>query len=82
MRSTSTGSISPKRPEVRYWPLAAAPVGDSRGSFRGQSSRAFGEAAWQLLTQRRRRIRALREWSAALTQSHLVHTPLTSLTND
>jgi hypothetical protein len=33
-----------------YWPLAAARIGDFRGSFRGQSGRAFHSGARQLLT--------------------------------
>jgi hypothetical protein len=51
MRSTSTGSISSKRPEVRYWPKADTPVSECRGSFRGQSGRGPCQTARQLMTQ-------------------------------
>jgi hypothetical protein len=36
-----------------YWPLAVAPVGDSRGSFRGQSGRRKFQPPRQLMTQLR-----------------------------
>jgi len=36
--------------DVQYWPLAAAPVGDCRGCFRGQSGHGRFQPSRQLLT--------------------------------
>src|SRR5580700_6700962 len=36
--------------DFRYWPLAASPVGDTRGSYRGQSGRRKLQPLRQLMT--------------------------------